>query len=462
MEKLSPKKFIQTRARSLPVYKCFLNSDWEATRLALVQVWRKHAGGKITAGSYLVDLNCLGVKDTGYFFSVPEEDLLETIQDPTVSLKEIDYWLAHNIVFAGLEFAGEFDIKPHPEFSLTKFILEEDTEAIPVIEIEVGDEEDGKPHLVEYQRGQYANALSKLKKNAGEGNFYYTVADDEFDEYNDEDEDDEDEDDNSEVSLADMPHGSIEAYDCGMLDEADLRTVLSDPERSVYEKQVAQLALICRSLLSRRTLDDAASDKEEKEWDLLEQFQFIPVGVTEREWKEGVTELATVMASLPGVALNDENQLTGIIKKLERKSQNVLVACTMVELASSRSLPDLNKSLDLLVTMADKYPVAKLTVNLADYIREADQPRFESEFGNIKLDQLREEKPDWGAPEVFQFSLIALFKAIREKDIYKVADYYELVTAMDRQSFMYEWLQAEVSRFFKTESDKTSHFSSQA
>src|SRR5438093_10255481 len=133
MKQLSPKKYIETKARSLPIYKCLLNTDWRESMMASVVVMRRHVNGNITAGVYLIDLLCLGVKDTFYFFNSPEEEVMEHFGGIKPGFfKEVDYKLVHNIVFAGHDFAMEFDIHPHPDFAITRFILEEDNESIPL------------------------------------------------------------------------------------------------------------------------------------------------------------------------------------------------------------------------------------------------------------------------------------------------------------------------------------------
>ena len=53
---------IRTRARSLPIDRCFVSSDWEESKSANVIVTRKHVNGNITYGIYLVDLLLLGVQ----------------------------------------------------------------------------------------------------------------------------------------------------------------------------------------------------------------------------------------------------------------------------------------------------------------------------------------------------------------------------------------------------------------
>src|SRR5438067_1724693 len=111
-QQLSPEKYIQTRARSLPIYKCLVNSEWVDSKMASVIVMRKHTNGNVTVGFYLVDLYCLGIKDTFYFFNEPEEYVTERLNAMPDFFEEIDYNLAHNIIYAGHDFAAEFDIEP--------------------------------------------------------------------------------------------------------------------------------------------------------------------------------------------------------------------------------------------------------------------------------------------------------------------------------------------------------------
>jgi hypothetical protein len=174
-QQLSPKKYIETRARTLPIYKCLINKDWEDDRFGNVIVVRRHSNNNITAGLYLMDLLCLGVKDTSYIFNDDEEVLLDFIEKS--DFIEIEYNLAHNIIYAGHDYAYEFEIAPHKDFAITKFILEEDNDSIPLIDIEVGDEEDGFPHLIVSRTYNYEPIIEKLKTYAGEDNFYFTTLD---------------------------------------------------------------------------------------------------------------------------------------------------------------------------------------------------------------------------------------------------------------------------------------------
>ena len=203
-KQLSPENYIRQKARNLPIYECLINPDWKYKGMATVSVARKHANGNITAGVFLVDLCCLGIKDAFYFFNTEESEYKEIVtRSGKVFLTTIDYVLAHNIIFAAIEFAEEFGFKPHKDFALAKYILEEDTEDIEVIEIECG--KNGIPFYTQgpSENDHQANRIiAQLERTAGAGNYRFITASDiedegEFDELDDEF-DDEYEENNEE------------------------------------------------------------------------------------------------------------------------------------------------------------------------------------------------------------------------------------------------------------------------
>jgi hypothetical protein len=169
MQNSSPRQYFETRLRQLPVYKCLVNEDWEEEKIANVMVLRSHVNGHVSGSNFLVDLLCLGVKDATWFFNTDPDELTKLAENANPPMVEIPYALAHNIVYAGLEFAAEYDIKPHADFAIARYVLEDDDDSIELIDIETG--EDGVPHLMERHPGQYADAHRKLMKNAGPGNF---------------------------------------------------------------------------------------------------------------------------------------------------------------------------------------------------------------------------------------------------------------------------------------------------
>jgi hypothetical protein len=196
IQMLSPENYIRKKARTLPIFECLVRSDWEEAKMTTVLVARNHINGNITVCTYLVDLMCLGVKDSMYLFNVPIHKY-EEFKDKLLGkmeMTEIDYPLAHNIVFAGVEFAEEYGFKPHKDYeSVTKFMLEEDTDDIELIEIECG--QDSKPLYIQGPFEDEAKArkiMAQLERTAGKGNYDFMIGgNDEFDEFDEEDEPEE-------------------------------------------------------------------------------------------------------------------------------------------------------------------------------------------------------------------------------------------------------------------------------
>jgi len=196
---LSPENYIRQKSKNLPIGKCFVMKTWKKQKFCQIIITRKHSNGNVSACLYLVDLACLGVKDTTYKFNVPFEDIeviLEPAKDSGHDFIEVPYELVHNIIYAALEFAEEYGLKPHKDFtSTTRHFLEEDTEDIPLIEIACGGD-DGKPLYVNSGHDTPARAkqiLAQLQKTAGEGNYHYIIPGEDYEEvFEDGDEDDED------------------------------------------------------------------------------------------------------------------------------------------------------------------------------------------------------------------------------------------------------------------------------
>jgi hypothetical protein len=142
-----------------------------------VVVARKHSNGNITFCTFMVDLLCLGVKDSFYHFNVSVDqyyDFKETIA-AKMGMINIDYALAHNIVLEGADFAAEFGFKPCKEYeSITQFMLEEDTDEIDLIEIECG--KNGDPF---YMQGPYEDdakamkIIAQLEKTSGSVKYFF-------------------------------------------------------------------------------------------------------------------------------------------------------------------------------------------------------------------------------------------------------------------------------------------------
>ena len=139
---LSPENYIRARARKLPIHECMITEFWEDAGMATILVSRIHTNEHITFGIYLVDLFCLGVKDTIYQFNIPgfeyneyKKELIEREE-----LSNCDYILAHNIIYGSVAFADEFG-------------------------------KNGKPMVMTEVGNEPADVISQLEKTAGPGNY---------------------------------------------------------------------------------------------------------------------------------------------------------------------------------------------------------------------------------------------------------------------------------------------------
>ena len=200
---------IIARARNLPVGKCYINDEWDDAQMASVIVSRKHVNGNVTYGFYLVDLNLLGVKDCFYAFNQSPVEMEEYIHNQMIDFVECDYALAHNIIYEGIAFAEDFGFKPVKEFFKTGiYILEEDTDDIPEMDIPLG--KDGVPVVFTAPNRNMQREIAILEKTAGPGNFIVCYMDDEGnlididddDEYDDEEDDEYDDDEEDDENLA--------------------------------------------------------------------------------------------------------------------------------------------------------------------------------------------------------------------------------------------------------------------
>ncbi|HOV37066.1 MAG TPA: hypothetical protein PLJ19_10975 [Dysgonamonadaceae bacterium] len=178
---LSPENYIRQRARNLPLFECLINDGWNDNGIANIIVSREHINGNITVCFYLVDLLCLGVKDTFFRFNISKWEYDEMIKKYTenMPMSVVEYNLVHNIIFAALEFAEEIGFKPHKDFvSITQYMLEEDDEKIPLIDIACGGK-NGKPYYVQGETDSDAKArqiLNHLDKEVGPNNYDYLLS----------------------------------------------------------------------------------------------------------------------------------------------------------------------------------------------------------------------------------------------------------------------------------------------
>lgn len=184
VQTLSPENYIRQKARKLPIYECWLSSDWEESGTASIFVSRIHTNGNVTFAMYLIDLFCLGIKESLYYFNQTKRDynnFLNKMKE-NVRIEKVDYLLVHNIIFAAIEYADELGFKPTKHFtSVSQYILEEDTDEVELMDISCGC--NGKPMFIKTEfmsNGEAKRVIAQLDRSVGKGN--YSVILNEYDE----------------------------------------------------------------------------------------------------------------------------------------------------------------------------------------------------------------------------------------------------------------------------------------
>lgn len=168
------------QARHYPLEGCWVQKDWQREEggLLIVTVARRQPNGNIAFGTYLVDIFCLGLKNTTYNADIPpgefHQHYLPKFYRNTTPPASILPELAHEIVYGGIEYAARFGFKPQRDFRDSQYVL--DPPAMHLRSGKVTFGKDGKPLFIS---GPYDNVeaiVRQLMRTAGEGNFDYLVS----------------------------------------------------------------------------------------------------------------------------------------------------------------------------------------------------------------------------------------------------------------------------------------------
>lgn len=169
---LSPERFLKEKANKLPIYKCLISKNYKDAGEAMVTIARERGNGKLCVANFLIDAFCLGVKDVFGNVNLEKDQFREYVENNEDLLMECDYALAHNYIYGAVEFAGEADIEPAASYRTWKYILDEDTDDVPYIDMEFGHK--GKYLLVADPGTKEALLIPKLREKLGD-NFDYIL-----------------------------------------------------------------------------------------------------------------------------------------------------------------------------------------------------------------------------------------------------------------------------------------------
>lgn len=254
---ISPKKFMQTKARTLPIGKCYVNDGWEENGFAIVVVTRIRPSGNLVYGQFLVDTYCLGVKDAFFVENMDVFDFEDAIDklDSSYQMVEFPYVEAHNLIYGAIAFAEEAGIKPCQDYAFARYVLEEDTDEIPLIEYEYGHK--GKYFLIVGPAGVEKKYIGTLQDRLGD-NFEYLYINEEYDEYYEDEE------------LPSEFRGVLDSVKEAILNSEFTNVV--ECHRAYYPKELKVKNKIIVDVLSNQTFECPPSKKK------LKQILALPSG----------------------------------------------------------------------------------------------------------------------------------------------------------------------------------------
>src|SRR5256712_12765744 len=169
------------RARTFPFFECWISANWQKDDLGLVEILvaREQPDGDICFGVYLVDKYCLGLKNTfadAGFSRTRYEDEVRSKIFRDVEPMECPVELAHQMIYASIDYAAQFGFQPQKDFALSQYLLAPRGELEEPYHLTFG--KNGRPFFVAGPYDNAARILKQLDKTAGPGNYdYFTPID---------------------------------------------------------------------------------------------------------------------------------------------------------------------------------------------------------------------------------------------------------------------------------------------
>ncbi len=172
---LTPEQYIRQKARTLPLGQCYMNKNWFISGIAIGVVSRCHTKGTYTVGIFQMDTFCSGINECKIEFSIDKSNYTNLINYLTENFKiePVTYTEVHNLIYGAMEFGEEAGFTLPNAFHLAKFILEEDTEDIPLINYQYG--KNGKHFLLAENESELDTFMPHLISHLGKENILFTI-----------------------------------------------------------------------------------------------------------------------------------------------------------------------------------------------------------------------------------------------------------------------------------------------
>jgi len=166
-------------AREYPLYGCWIMAGWQDAGISPVVVVREQEPGKVLFGVYLVDLYCLGIKDS---FIRTDCSLRRFERDlPTLcagAAEQCSVELAHEVIYGALEYAEKLGFQPSSDFHKQKADMILDLPDVHPRLNHVSFGKDGKPFYISGPNDddqKISSIIKLLTRTCGEENFHYLI-----------------------------------------------------------------------------------------------------------------------------------------------------------------------------------------------------------------------------------------------------------------------------------------------
>ena len=165
--------YLIKNAKNYPLFECLINTDWQGKGMAHIFLSRKQPSNKLILGVYLVDIFCLGLKNTfcNANLSMEEYQKLKLSILKETAISAYPPGKACKIIFGAIEYARRLDFKPQKDFDLSQYVLEGLQNNDCDLTLEFG--KDGKPLYIAGPDDDFEAIIETLRKNVGEDNFHF-------------------------------------------------------------------------------------------------------------------------------------------------------------------------------------------------------------------------------------------------------------------------------------------------
>ena len=172
---LTPEQYIRQKARTLPLGQCYMNKNWFISGIAIGVVTRCHNMGTYTVGIFQMDTFCSGLNECKVEFSMDKASYTNMINylKETFKVEPVTYTEVHNLIYGALEFGKEAGFTPSSAFNLVQYVLDEDTEDIPLINYQYG--KDGKHFLLVDNERELDCFMPHIISHIGKENILFSI-----------------------------------------------------------------------------------------------------------------------------------------------------------------------------------------------------------------------------------------------------------------------------------------------